>query len=111
MPACRARGRPAAAIRENRAGRCAHHLVDGDGERLELGQVLVRRRREVEFALGRQHQGMALTVNCLLTEAMKTGVRPDRHAELDAGEAVALAQLDLAAAHDGDDGTGEPCFV
>ena len=61
---------------------------------------------EVELALGRQHQGGA---DCeLLADRgdAKARVWPDRHAELDAGEAVALAQLDLAAAHHGDDGAG-----
>jgi hypothetical protein len=36
--------------------------------------------------------------------------RADRHAEFDAGQAIALAQLDLSVAHDGDNGARRAGF-
>ena len=94
----------------------AHHLVDGDRKRLQLRQVCVRRRGEVELAVVGQHQRGG--DGELLAHRSDAEARPrrDRHAELEAGEAIALADLDDAAAHHGDHGarrgslgvTGEP---
>ena len=82
----------------------AHHLVESDGQRLELGQILVRRVGEVELAFVGQHQRGADRELLADRSDAKARRGPDRHAELDAGKAVALAQLDRAGPHDGDSG-------
>ena len=86
------------------AARIAYHLVDGDGQRLELGQVLVRRVGEVELAVGRQHQRRGDGELLADRGDAEACLRCDRHAVLDACQPVALADLDLARAHHGDDG-------
>jgi len=88
------------------AARVAHHLVDRDRQRLQVAQVAVGRRGEVELALGRQHQRGGNRELLADRGDAEAGVRRDRHLVLEAGEAVALAQRDLAALRHGDDGTG-----
>ena len=82
----------------------AHHLVDGDRQRLQLAQVLVRRIGELELALGRQQERRGDGELLAHRGDAKARLRRDRHAVLDAGQAIALADLDLAALGHGDDG-------
>src|SRR5450631_35585 len=86
------------------AARIAHHLVDGDSQRLEVAEILVRRVGELELAFLGQHQRRAGRE--LLADRGDAKARPrlDRYAQFDAGESITLAELDAAAPHDGDDG-------
>ena len=88
------------------AARIAHHLVDRDRQRRQLREVFVRRIGELELAFRRQHQRRR--DGELLADRGDAKTRPgrDRHAELDAGETIAFAQLDRAAPHDADNGAG-----
>jgi hypothetical protein len=88
------------------SARIAHHLVDGDRQRLELGQVRMRRVRQLELSLSRQHQRGGDRE--LLADRGNAKARRRRYGytELDAGETIALAELDRAATHDADHGAG-----
>jgi len=89
-------------IRETAA--VAHHLVDRDRQGRQLGQVLVRQVPEFELAFGRQHQRRRHRELLADGGDAEARVGPDRHAEFDAGKAIALAEFDRAALHDADDG-------
>src|SRR3984893_18491758 len=86
------------------AARVAHHLVDGDSQRLEVAEILVRRIGELELAFLGQHQRGARRELLAHRGDAKARPRLDWYAQFDAGEPITLAQLDVAAPHDGNDG-------